>query len=123
MKTSCGSQGLSNVQGLEVVDSAVLSVGASGVQCPTGTNVSDVLINNTLVNDTALVILGQPGGIRVKGQSNMTVTHNTVGFNPYAGIMIGWQHITGETQKTTIFDIGYNHVHDFGLGILSDFGG
>merc|ERR1711865_1150326 len=53
----------------------------------------------------------------------MTVTHNTVSFCPYAGIMIGWQTITADTQKDTIFDIGHSHVHNYGLGILSDFGG
>ena len=122
----CGGAGISvlnNVQRLEVIDSAVLSVGGSGIQVPQGSNVTDVMIHNSFVNDTALIILGQPGGIRVKGQRNMTVTHNTVSHVPYAGIMIGWQKITDDTQKDTIFDIGHNHVHDYGLGILSDFGG
>ena len=53
----------------------------------------------------------------------MSVTHCTVGHNPYAGIMIGWQQITDATQKDTIFDIGHNEVHNYGMGTLSDFGG
>ena len=96
----CGGAGISvldNVQRLEILDSAVLSVGASGIQVPQGSNVTDVTINNSFVNDTALIILGQPGGIRVKGQRNMTVAHNTVSFCPYAGIMVGWQTITDDT--------------------------
>ena len=37
--------------------------------------------------------------------------------------MIGWQQITDATQKDTIFDIGHNEVHNYGMGTLSDFGG
>lgn len=111
------------VRRLEILDCAVLSVGASGIQFQESANVSDVLINNTLVNDTARVTLGQPGGIRVMGERNVTVSHNTIGHVPYAGIMVGWQTVTKHTQRSTIFDISYNHVHDYGLGILSDFGG
>ena len=73
---------LNNVQRLEILASAVLHVGASGIQIPQGINVTDVLINNSLIKDTARVILGQPAGIRVKGQRNMTITHNSVSLNP-----------------------------------------
>ena len=57
-----------------------------------------------------------------------SVTHCTVAYNAYAGIMIGWQKITEEMAAVAahgeeIFDVGWNHVHDYGLGILSDFGG
>ena len=81
-----GGAGISvtkNVQRLEILDSAVMSVGASGIQFE-GDETTDVLVNNSFVNDTARVILGQPAGIRVKGQRNMTVSYNTVSFNPYA---------------------------------------
>jgi hypothetical protein len=121
-----GGAGISvtkNVQRLEILDSAVMSVGASGIQFE-GDETTDVLVNNSFVNDTARVILGQPAGIRVKGQRNMTVSYNTVSFNPYAGIMIGWQHGTlAAQQEQLIFDIAHNHVHDYGMGVLSDFGG
>ncbi len=113
-----------NVQRVEILDSAVTDVGASGIEIPNGVNCTDILINNSLINDTARVILGQPGGIRAKGQRNMTITHNTVGFAPYAGIMVGWQVITEATDSAKlVFDIGFNHVHNYGMGILSDFGG
>lgn len=108
---------------IQLLNSAVLGIGASGIEFQDGIDCSDVLVNNSLVNDTARIILGQPGGIRVKGQKNMTVSHNTVAFTPYAGIMIGWQSITSMTPSDIIFDIAHNEVHDYGLGILSDFGG
>ena len=121
-----GGAGISigkNVQRLAILDSAVMSVGASGIQFD-GDRTSDVMVNNTFVNDTARVILGQPGGIRVKGQRNMTISYNTVAFNAYAGIMVGWQPGTEAAQQgQLIFDIAHNHVHDYGMGILSDFGG
>ena len=37
--------------------------------------------------------------------------------------MVGWQKITEQTQKEIIFEVAHNHVYDYGLGILSDFGG
>lgn len=72
-------------------------------------------------------ILGQPAGIRIKSMSNAKVTHNTVGYCPYAGIAAGWQDGTNGTSINNntlpIFTIGYNHIHNYGLRILSDFGG
>ena len=43
---------------------------------------------------------------------------------PYAGISVGWQAgLAGPDVAAPIFTIEHNHVHDFGLGILSDFAG
>ena len=46
-----------------------------------------------------------------------------VGFAPYAGIMVGWQNGLGSNTPSHIFEVGHNKIHDYGLGILSDFGG
>lgn len=123
----CGASGFlvqSQVQRLSIIDSAVMGVGGDGIGVMSSAGVRELLVNNTLVNDTGKVIMGQPGGIRVKGESGITITHNTVSFCPYAGIMLGWQ--TGgppDENAVPIFSIGHNLVHDYGLGVLSDFGG
>jgi hypothetical protein len=117
-----------NASSVAVLNSAVESAAADGIVMGSynAETVHDVVVRNCLVNDTGRVILGQPGGIRVKGD-NVTVDHCTVGYNPYAGIMAGWQ--TGESRvaaaarSTPLFTIAHNHVHDYGLGVLSDFGG
>jgi hypothetical protein len=126
----CGILGVSAVSGLSVLDSAVESVGADGIAFSNSGNVTDVIVNNSFVNDTARVILGQPGGIRLKGEARISATFNTVSHTPYAGIMVGWQ--TGMTRAASaarsaagdpIFTVEHNLVTDYGLGVLSDFGG
>jgi len=122
----CGGTGWllgQNVQDIVIESSAATDLGGEGIVIGSASNVSDIMLNNNFVNNTALIILGQPGGIRVQGLSNITVSHNSVGHVPYAGIMVGWQ--TGLAAPTTspIFRVEHNHIHDFGLGILSDFAG
>ena len=108
-----------------VIDSsAATDLGGEGIAISSAANVSDVALTNNFINNTALIVLGQPGGIRVQGTSNITVTHNVVGHVPYAGIMVGWQQGLPAADPTApIFRVEHNHIHDFGLGILSDFGG
>jgi hypothetical protein len=73
--------------------------------------------------------LGQPGGIVLRGERNVTVERNNVSHSPYAGIKVGWQHggldaAHGSIRVATpIFNVAFNRVSDYGLGVLSDFGG
>ena len=57
----------------------------------------------------------------------MLVEYNDVGFCPYGGILVGWELGTATPPRGQPVDpslvVQYNRVHDFGLGILSDFGG
>ena len=77
-----------------------------------------------MVNNTALVFLGQPAGITLKGIRNITVEHSTVSFVPYAGIKVGWQSV-GDTDAAhgaigvadPIFVVENNVVSDYGLGV------
>ena len=131
--SSSGGNGVlaqSNVKGLQFLDSAATGLGADGFAIMSSTNVSDVLVNNSFFNSTAWIILGQPGAVRLKGEAQIVATHNTIGFHPYAGLMLGWQD--GLTRSASakrvksgdmIFTATHNLIHDFGLGILSDFGG
>lgn len=120
----CGIVAISDVKNISILDCGVMSVGGDGIAFERSDGIRDVLINNTLVTDTARLILGQPGGIRLKGEQNIVATYNTVSHCPYAGIMIGWQTGTARMeQEDPIFTVGFNQVHDYGLGVLSDFGG
>ena len=80
-----------DVQDLSILDCAAVDLGGDGIAVRSSESVRNIMINNTLVSGTARIILGQPAGIRVKGEANITVSHNTVRQNPYAGIMVGWQ--------------------------------
>ena len=107
-----------------VSNSRVSMVGAEGITVQ-GNDARDVLVNNTIVRDTALTILGQPAGIRLRGASNITVSHCDVSNNPYGGILAGWMPAGLPTPQprgaAVVFTIAYNRVHDVGMGILSDF--
>ena len=131
--SSSGGNGVlvgQDFSGVALLDSAAEQLGADGFATMSAKNVSDLTVNNSFFNSTARVIMGQPGAIRLKGEARLVATHNTIGFQPYAGIMLGWQD--GLTRSASaarvaahdeLFTVTHNVVHDFGLGILSDFGG
>ena len=107
----------SNVTGMSVLSSRVREVGGEGVSV-TDASVSHIMVNNTITQNTAMIYLMQPGGIRLKGQSNITASYNDVGYTAYGGILVGWQ--TGWETPTPdstppVFSVLNNHVHDFGL--------
>ena len=121
-----------DIHGLAVMDSAVERTGGEGIVVGSldAASTHDVVVSNNLINDTAHVVLGQPGGIRLKGSSNMSAIGNTVGYCPYAGIMLGWQTGMNKSaaasawaKQVPVLKAANNHVHNYGLGILSDFGG
>eukprot|EP00117_Sycon_ciliatum_P013069 scpid40829/ scgid13886/ len=88
---------------------------------------TDIMISNNIVNTSGFIYMMQPTGIRVQGQRNITVEHNEVWNVPYAAIMIGWQDgypwVAHGSPGHYVFTAQHNHVHDYGLGILNDFGG
>ncbi|CAK8674853.1 uncharacterized protein LOC143469097 [Clavelina lepadiformis] len=68
----------------------------------------------------------QPACLHVRGVGNLHVSGNEISRTPYAGMRIGWQltfSLDYIANEEYIFYIERNHVHDFGLGILSDFAG
>eukprot|EP00041_Stephanoeca_diplocostata_P027224 m.746736 g.746736 ORF g.746736 m.746736 type:complete len:789 (-) comp23140_c0_seq3:3444-5810(-) len=112
-----------NLDTVAILGCAATHLGGDGIQMMSATNISNILINNTFVNDTAHIVMGQPGGMRLQGERGIVATHNTVGFCPYAGIMLGWQTGHSNSSGAAVFEVKHNVVHDYGLGILSDFGG
>lgn len=112
------------LDGLQITD-----VGGNGISAMlldgAPNNITDMVISNCTVRNVGFVYLGQPGGIVVSGVS-VSVLHNEVSDVPYGAIQAGWQHGTVQPAvrpEQDTFTIAYNYVHDFGLGVLSDFGG
>ena len=54
-------------------------------------SVESVNVTNSIVDTTGFIYMQQPTGIRVKGQRNISITHNEVLHVPYGGILVGWQ--------------------------------
>ena len=134
-----GAQGIAleaPLQGALIEDTIVENTGGEGIamvrSTAPGLVLADVLIQYTRMNNTGLVFLQQPSGMRVRSGvgGNVTVQHCDVGYVPYGGILVGWQPggptppgVAGPAPDQVNITVRYNHVHDFGLGLLSDFGG
>ena len=134
-----------NSSEVEVSNTVVQDTGGDGIG--TSSTSSNIHLHHNLVNSTGHITLWQPAGawtfglvrilpttpnaclhagIRARGHS-VLVEYNDVGFCPYGGILVGWQLGTATPARGQPVDpslvVQYNRVHDFGLGILSDFGG
>jgi hypothetical protein len=113
-----GSLGFSlmpNVTDVTIVNCSATNLGGDGIFIGQPTGVKNIVVTNSVINNTALVYMGQPAGITFKGESNISATHNTVGFSPYAGIKVGWQTGTDAAHGAIgvaepIFRVEYNKV-------------
>jgi hypothetical protein len=90
----------------------------------------DVTISNCLVHTVGHTYLYAPCGISPAGSRNITVTHNEVFDTPWAGMCAGGQTgkpwpAVGSPDATAPPRIvfSHNHIHHYGQGVLSDFGG
>ena len=94
----------------------------------------NIVIRNNQFVGCGNTTLWQPGCILVEGFNNISVTNNEISNTPYMGIGIrgimphGDQYwadngVTDPTRDDYVFHIEFNYIHDYGKGILSDFGG
>eukprot|EP00035_Acanthoeca_spectabilis_P030685 m.10422 g.10422 ORF g.10422 m.10422 type:complete len:779 (+) comp4318_c0_seq1:371-2707(+) len=133
-----GANGLEvfhNVSGVTVSGSVFADLGGRGFTTTLETtgviqDAENVLITDSVFTGCGKTFLEQPYCIFVSGKRNITVRHNDVSDVPYSGIRV-WGHFITDSVATSDFDTGVtavftienNHVHNVGLGELSDFGG
>lgn len=129
--TLCGASGIivsGNASGFVADRVAVQTVGGEGFSISVNAQgAQDVLITDSVFNDTGRVFMAQTGVVRLRGKRNVTLQYSEAGYGPYAGVMLGWQQGVptppyGDTIEPVFF-VRHNHIHDYGMGILSDFGG
>jgi hypothetical protein len=134
-----GAQGIAleaPLRGALVEDTIIENTGGEGVAMVLDTTpglvLADVLIQYSRVNNSGLIFLQQPSSMRIRSGAggNVTVQYCEVAYVPYGGILVGWQQggatppgIAGPDADKVNITVRYNHVHHFGLGLLSDFGG
>ena len=109
-----------SVRGVVVQSSRLTDLGGEGISLQSQ-DTRDVLVADCEVSETGHIFMEQPAIIRLKGQSNISVINNNVHHGPYGGIMIGWEHPGEPTPSPAVFHVRRNHVHDYGMGVLSDF--
>lgn len=61
-------------------------------------------------------------GIAVLHSGRNRIEHNEIAWQPYTGISVGWQWNYDENIARENLILS-NHIHDIGLGIMSDLGG
>ena len=93
----------------------------------------DVTVDNNLFDGCGISSFWQCHCIQMGGESNMTVRSNEVTNVPNSAIAIrGLMHgadywedngVTDPTRDDYIFHVEYNKIYNYGLGILTDFGG
>ena len=94
----------------------------------------DITIHNNKFNGCGVNSFWQPACIWFGGYSNMTVSNNEFTRTSYMPIRIkglmphGSQYwansgVTEPTRDDYIYHVEFNHIYEYGEGILSDFGG
>ena len=122
-----------NMTDIVVSGCSVTDFGADGIAFE-GQDASHINISDNRVSEIGVVFLVQPSGIRLgysrsmnglalnEAPRDVVVEHNEVSQTPYASMGISWSFPGMPTPSPTIFRVRHNHLHHFGLGVLSDFG-
>lgn len=99
--------------------------GEVSVKTNGGNNATNVSLTNNVVADVGLIYLAQPTGIMVNGKDGILVAHNDVTRSTYAGIQLVWLHggPPPPSNAAPRYNISFNRVHNYGMSVLSDFGG
>jgi len=112
---------------VSILGCALTDCGGHGVYMDTLDNASSVLVSDNTVTGVGLVYLTQPTGILLNGGDNVSAVHNDVRNSTYTGISVAWMHGTHVPPATGApayrFNVSFNRVTSFGLGVMSDFGG
>ncbi|CAK8674990.1 unnamed protein product [Clavelina lepadiformis] len=99
-------------------------IGYYGVH--TGYQTRNFLIRKNTFTSCGVSHMFQPSCVHVQGAANAKVVENKISFSPYAGIKVGWQPMFRSSYlrpNRFVFIIEKNDVSNYGMGILSDFGG
>jgi len=80
-----------------------------------------LIIKDNIMDGVAKNYFVSPGAIYSNGHENITISHNDISHCPSQGInIVGTRSVS---QNKYRFEISFNDIHDYGMGLLSDFGG
>ena len=91
----------------------------------------DIMVDNNRFDGCGISSFWQPSCVWMAGYDNLTVRHNDLSNDPFALFRIRshtphgadyWDDVVEPTRDDYVFHVEFNHFHEYGLGILSDFG-
>lgn len=105
------------------VSSCVIAdAGSGGIRIGSQEQASDrIVVEDTEIRDLGRRDPGGPGIMAIKA-TNCRFTRNHIHHFYYTGISVGWGWRVEEVPSSHHNEISYNHIHDLGLGQLSDMG-
>lgn len=118
-----------NCEGTVVSDSMFCDLGAGGVRIGNFDR-SKILelggkrgttVGNCRITDGGHVF-PEGVGVFIGRSSYNTVVSNEIDHLRYSGVSVGWDWDDKRPSKAHHNEIAYNHIHDIGLGLLSDMG-
>eukprot|EP00658_Telonema_sp_P-2_P013578 TRINITY_DN15144_c0_g1_i12.p1 TRINITY_DN15144_c0_g1~~TRINITY_DN15144_c0_g1_i12.p1 ORF type:complete len:764 (+),score=122.43 TRINITY_DN15144_c0_g1_i12:203-2494(+) len=85
---------------------------------------STIRVQDCVMEGCGRIFMQQPYCVFVSGSHDISIVHNDISDVPYSGIRV-WafnRNISEFDRGIPVFNVSFNHIHDVGLGLLSDFG-
>lgn len=85
----------------------------------------NIFITRNTMTQCGMINMFQPACIHVRGARNIQILNNHIFNTAYSAIRAGWQEAFTRDyvdEGEHVFTIERNHLHDFGQGLLNDFG-
>ena len=121
-----------NTKNVNIEQNVFLDIGYLGVKSAGPKLTENLAISNNYLDGCGMTRFWQPVCLGIVGYNNIYVHNNEITNTANGGIQLisaargstYWsdQGITEPTRNDYIYRIEFNHVHDFGHGILSDYG-
>jgi len=80
-------------------------------------------VDNNFIHDGGRIFRAACGVFMGGSASHNAVTHNEICDLSWMGVHLGWSWTGREPAYTHHNDVGYNHIHHIGNGVLNDIGG
>ena len=121
-----------NSKNVNIQQNVFLDIGYLGVKAAGPKLTENLMISNNYLDGCGMTRFWQPVCIGVVAYKNVYIRNNEVTNTANGGIQVitatrgstFWsdQGITTPTRNDYVYHIEFNHVHNFGHGILSDYG-
>ena len=102
--------------------------GYHGILTLGGLEYENITITNNYIDGSGITRYWGTGAIFADGSRNVLISNNELTRSMGGALMVkseslGKDYWSGEGSQDYLVNVEYNYIHDFGVGIISDFGG